>query len=122
MPEPYICPTPCDTDCEINGWGCHEAHHIPSHREHDPGACEARMLAGNLRWLVDDGMEVEFGCYPDPREKLERYYVRAGRREDSLRYVFHGVNPGDAIAKAWYARIQVHPAHLPDHGTAENAP
>jgi hypothetical protein len=63
---PYRCPTSCDDDCEINGWGCHEAHDVPSHREHDPGACEAQMLAANLNRLVGMGFEIVTGTAKGP--------------------------------------------------------
>jgi hypothetical protein len=56
---PYRCPTPCDEDCELNGWGCHEAHGERKRWEHDAEACEARMLAGSLRWLLGAGLDVQ---------------------------------------------------------------
>jgi hypothetical protein len=68
MTDPYRCPTPCDDDCEINGWGCHEAHDVPSHWDHDPEACEARALAGNLRWLADNGWQFQYGRLRDRTE------------------------------------------------------
>lgn len=58
---PYSCPTPCDPDCEINGWGCHEAHDVPSHRVHGTEECKAMTLAANLRTLVESGWLVQFG-------------------------------------------------------------
>jgi hypothetical protein len=80
---PYRCPTSCDEDCEINGWGCHECHGVPTRREHDPEACEARMLAGNLRWLLDEGWQAELARVSSPRDYPEPYSVRSGSRGPS---------------------------------------
>lgn len=101
---PYRCPTPCDEDCEISGWGCHECHDVPSHRGHDPGACEARMLAANLRVLVDGGWQAQFGRLTDTAA-VERHWVHLVN--PSLRFKrFDGVGPGDvaAQARAWVER------------------
>lgn len=97
----YRCPTHCDEDCEINGWGCHECHDIPSHREHDPEACEARMLAGNLRALVDGNWQAQFGRLTDAAA-VERYWVQLVNLSLSFKR-FDGVSPGDvaAQARAW---------------------
>lgn len=101
MPDLYNCPTPCDEDCEINGWGCHEAHDIPSHHEHDPADCEGRMLAANLRCLIDAGLLVTFGAYPERSlVRLEKYYVKVAEREALTARIYHGVTPGDAVARA----------------------
>ena len=107
MTEPYRCPTPCDEDCEINGWGCHEAHDVPSHREHDPGACEARMLAGNLRWLLDDArQEFELARASARADYLEPYRLQFRRSGTVTWRVMLGAGPGDALAKAvdWLRR------------------
>lgn len=101
----YRCPTPCDPDCEINGWGCHEAHGYPTHREHDPGECEARALAGNLRWLVDAGWMVTVARHRDPLHILEPYYARLAA-EDREGHAWPGVSPGDVVAKAWNGQRQ----------------
>jgi hypothetical protein len=96
------CPTPCDTDCEVNGWGCHEAHDVPGHRAHDPGACEARQLAANLRNLIDAGWKVQFGKHPVPhqgRYALEPYYVMHAA-DPMFSRIWHGVTPGEAVARA----------------------
>lgn len=95
---PYRCPTSCDEDCEINGWGCHECHDIPAHREHDPEACEARMLAGNLRSLLDGGHAVELVRHPEVPERLEP--VRIQVRKGAAWTVRFGAGAGDALAKA----------------------
>lgn len=98
MTAPYRCPTPCDGDCEINGWGCHECHDVPSHREHDPEACEARQLAGNLRWLADSGWQFQFGRLRD-RLAIEPYWAHLV--SSSLTYQRQdGVSLGDVAAKA----------------------
>jgi hypothetical protein len=74
MTDPYRCPTLCDDDCEINGWGCHEGHDVQSHREHDASACEALALAGNLRWLADNGWQFQYGRLRD-RAAIEPYWA-----------------------------------------------
>jgi hypothetical protein len=96
---PYRCPTPCDDDCEINGWGCHEAHGERKRWQHDPEACEALMLAGNLRSLWDADWEVEvFKMWPaaDPLTPW-RCRLRHDRRHVQG---FTATGPGDALAKA----------------------
>ena len=96
---PYRCPTPCDDDCEISGWGCHECHDVPSHREHDPEACEARMLASNLRWLLDAGWRVTFGrCTDRDSTALEPWFGLVSSERDM--HYLDGVNPGEVAAKA----------------------
>lgn len=96
---PYRCPTSCDEDCEINGWGCHECHDVPSHREHDPEACEARMLAANLRWLLDAGWLVTFGRYQEPlHDPAEPWFGRIVSARRDMHYL-NGVSPGDIAAK-----------------------
>lgn len=99
--EVYRCPTPCDGDCEINGWGCHEAHGAPSRRGHDPGACEALMLAGNLRWLLDAGWRVALGRFREPHDPARPWYLQmmivgdAGNMQSLA-----GPRPGDLLAQA----------------------
>jgi hypothetical protein len=96
---PYRCPTSCDEDCEINGWGCHECHDVPSHREHEPEACEARMLAGNLRALWDAGHEVEvFKMWP-AADPLTPWHCLLRRERRHVRG-FTSVSPGAALAEA----------------------
>ena len=97
---PYRCPTSCDEDCEINGWGCHEAHDVPSHREHDVDACEGRALAGNLRHLVDAGWQARFGRHPVPHAGLEWYYTELAPHATIGVWIFHGVSPGEAVFRA----------------------
>jgi hypothetical protein len=107
MPDPYTCPTLCDTDCEVNGWGCHEAHDVPSHREHDPAGCEGRQLADNLRSLIDAGWKIQFGKHSAGHQgpyALEPYYVTSVA-EPMFSRVWHGVSPGDAVARARQAVI-----------------
>ena len=58
MPDLYTCPTPCDTDCEINGWGCHEQHLPRWKREHDPDECERTQRNGRRR-DTDEVLEAE---------------------------------------------------------------
>lgn len=97
----YRCPTPCDDDCEINGWACHEAHDVRSHWEHDPEACEARQLAGNLRWLLDAGWRVAFDRYPEPHDPVQPWYLQmviVGDTRDM--HCLDGVSPGDLAARA----------------------
>lgn len=101
MTEPYRCPTPCDPDCEINGWGCHEAHAMPVQRVHEPEACEARALAGNLRWLVDNGWQFQFGRLRD-RLTVQPYWAHLVNC--SLKYQRQdGVSLGDVafMAREW---------------------
>lgn len=31
-----VCPSDCDDDCDV---ACHEGHHVPWKRQHDPEAC-----------------------------------------------------------------------------------
>lgn len=107
MTDPYRCPTPCDEDCEINGWGCHEAHALPAQRVHDPEACEARALAGNLRWLLDEArQEFELARASTPADYLEPYHLQFRRSGTVTWRVMLGVSPGDALAKAvdWLRR------------------
>lgn len=99
MTTPYRCSTPCDEDCEINGWGCHEAHGEPKRQEHDPAGCEGRALAGSLRQLIDAGWKVRLGRHPVPHDGLEWYYAEPVDRSGAS-WVFHGVSPGEAIARA----------------------
>jgi hypothetical protein len=96
---PYRCPTPCDEDCELNGWGCHEAHAEPKRQEHDPGACEARMLAASLRWLLGARWEVEVFSQDPAADPLEpwRARPRSGRRHVTQ---FTAASPGEALARA----------------------
>ena len=94
----YRCPTLCDDDCEINGRGCHEAHDVPSHREHDPGACEAQALAANLRWLVGDGREVRIGQADPLADPLVPFYVQI--KPGRASWILHGVGVGDVLLKA----------------------
>ena len=117
MADLYTCPTPCDTDCEINGWGCHEAHDVPPHREHDPAGCEGRQLASNLRSLIDAGFKVQFGRHPvahQGRYALEPYYVREA--DEMVDRIWHGVGPGEAAARARQAAI---PGAAAGHRTHE---
>jgi hypothetical protein len=108
--SPYRCPTPCDEDCEINGWGCHEAHGMPAHREHDPAPCEALMLAGNLRWLLNAGWRVTLGRYQDRSGALEPWFARLVSARRDMPFL-DGASPGDVAAKAveWSRREGVTP-------------
>jgi hypothetical protein len=109
--QPYRCPTPCDDDCEINGWGCHEGHQVPTRRDHDPGACEALMLAGNLRWLIDAGWRVALCRYEDRDAGLLDPFFAALTSPRENMHVQDGVSPGDALAKAraWSERERIMP-------------
>ena len=101
MTDPYRCPTPCYEDCEINGWGCHEAHEARKRWEHDAGACEALALAGNLRWLLDAGWRVSLGRYPELHDPVQPWYLQmviVGDARDM--HSIDGVSPGDLAAKA----------------------
>ena len=99
--KPYRCPTSCDPDCELNGHGCHEAHGAWQHWEHDPGACEALMLAGNLRLLLDAGWRVALGRFREPRDPafpwyLQMFIVGDARNMHSL----EGASPGEVLVQA----------------------
>ncbi len=70
--------------------------------EHDADACEARMLAGNLRWLIDARWKVTLGRHPTGHQGengLEPYYAEQVGNSMSSR-LWHGVSPSDAIARA----------------------
>jgi hypothetical protein len=89
--DPHTCPTLCDTDCEVNGWGCH-----------DPAGCEGRQLADKLRALIDAGFKIQFGKHPvahQGRDALEPYYV-LDVSDPMYSRIWHGVSPGDAVARA----------------------
>ena len=112
MTDPYRCPTPCDPDCEINGWGCHEGHVPTWKREHDLEACEARMLAGNLRWLLDDErQEFELARASSAHAYLEPYHLGFRKSGTVTWRVMLGVSPGDALARAvdWLRREEAAP-------------
>jgi hypothetical protein len=96
---PYRCPTLCDPDCEINGWGCHEGHVPAWKREHDPDACEARALAGNLRWLADQGWQVTYGRLRD-RSEIEPYWAMLTNAPTLKFQRQDGVGLGDVAFKA----------------------
>jgi hypothetical protein len=99
--EVYRCPTPCDDDCELNGWSCHEAHDVPSRREHDAAACEALALAGNLRWLLDAGWRVALGRCREPHDPAQPWYLQmmiVGSAQN-MRHL-DGTGPGDLLARA----------------------
>lgn len=101
MTDPYRCPTPCDEDCELNGWGCHEGHEARKRWEHDAEACEALALAGNLRWLLDAGWRLAIGRHRKPRDPVQPWYLEmaiGGERPDM--HYLDGVSPGDLAAKA----------------------
>jgi hypothetical protein len=97
---PYRCPTPCDEDCELNGWGCHEYHDERKRWEHDAEACEARMLAGNLRWLLDMGWRVSLGRHPEPRDPVQPWYLLMAIGDGRDMHCLDGVCPGDLAARA----------------------
>jgi hypothetical protein len=97
--EVYHCPTPCDDDCEINGWGCHEAHDIPSHREHGPEACEAQSLAGSLRWLADNGWQFQYGRLRD-RTEIQPYWACLTNAPTLTFQRQDGVSLGEVALKA----------------------
>lgn len=61
-------------------------------------ACEARMLAGNLRWLLDGGHAVELNRHPEIPGRLEPYRVLV--RKGAAWTVRFGTGPGDVLAKA----------------------
>jgi hypothetical protein len=100
---PYRCPTPCDDDCEINGWGCHEAHAMPKQREHDPEACEARTLVANLRWLFAGGWMVELGRADTEREDVT-FWANVRRTGDLWSVHWSGASVAEAAGKARAAR------------------
>lgn len=95
---PYRCPTPCDEDCEINGWGCHECHDVPSHRTHDVDGCEARMLAGSLQWLADAGFDVVTGTAKAPGATA--FYVALEHLDFDEPEEFKGGSIGGVMAAA----------------------
>lgn len=107
---PYRCPTSCDDDCEINGWGCHEAHDVPTHREHDPGACEARTLEASLRWLLEAGWQIRLQRHDVP----ERFYSVL-LQSDTQAWSCGGVSPGEVLAKAreWSEQEGATPTRAP---------
>lgn len=120
--QPYRCPASCDEDCEINGWGCHEAHGVPSHREHDVEACEARTLAGNLSWLLAAGLDVQVApCGGAGRccgDTAGRFAVRAAVPDPVAALPLPGgveshghASPGEALAFArdWCEREGITP-------------
>lgn len=117
---PYRCPTPCDEDCEINGWGCHEAHAY--RKDHDPAACEDRMLAANLAWLLGAGLDVEVApCGGTGRccgDVAGRFSVRAAKPDPVAALPLPGgveshghVSPAEALAFAreWCGREGITP-------------
>lgn len=115
---PHRCPTPCDEDCEINGWGCHEAHAMPVQRVHEPEMCEARALAGNLRHLLDAGWEVEvFKVWP-AADPVTPWHCRLRRDRKHVKDVASS-GPGAALAEAveWSRK----PAALPPEPEAKPA-
>jgi hypothetical protein len=93
MASPYRCLTPCDGDCEIQGWGCHERHAYD--KDHDPEACEALTLAGNLAWLLAVGWLVRFGHYTD----RPQFSVCLANPHRNMR-IIDAATPGEAAAKA----------------------
>lgn len=110
MTSPYRCPTSCDDDCELNGWGCHEAHAEPKRREHDPAACEARMLAGNLAWMIAADWQVQFGRYAGERGGLTPFWAHLVN--GSMRAMtFDGASSGEAVllARKWAEAEGYHP-------------
>ena len=99
MTDPYRCPTPCDKDCEINGWGCHEAHDVRSHWEHDASACEALALTGNLRALWRAGWEVEVFEMRPAADPLTPWHCRL-RKDRKHVQGFTETGHGAALARA----------------------
>jgi hypothetical protein len=93
---PYRCPTLCDPDCEINGWGCHEGHDVPSRREHDPEACEARTAMGNLRWLAETGRFVQLGRCGTPDGFKPMYFAAVRMTTDRITVNFYGASVAEA--------------------------
>lgn len=99
--DPYRCPTPCDPDCEINAFGCHEAHSLPNRREHDLDACEARTAVGNLRWLADTGRFVQLGRCGPPDASVSMYFMTVRHEgEHRVTVSFYGASVPEAAGKA----------------------
>ena len=117
---PYRCPTPCDEDCEIQGWGCHERHAYD--KDHDPEACEALTLAGSLAWLLAAGLKVRVApCGGAGRccgDTGGRFSVLAAKPDPAADLSVPGgveshghASPGEALgfARDWCARNGITP-------------
>lgn len=103
--DPYRCPTPCDPDCVINGWGCHEAHALPKRREHDLDACEARTAVANLKWLLDTGWLTQLGACVIPVGHPPMYFAALRVEGRRVEVTFTGASVPEAVGKvATWAR------------------
>lgn len=69
------------------------------------------MLAGNLRWLLEAGRQVELSRASDPRDYLEPYCARFRKAGTVTWTVMLGVGPGAVLAKArkWSEREGITP-------------
>lgn len=109
MSAPYSCPAPCDPDCEINGWGCHDAHLTPSRRVHGVEECKAMTLAANLRSLVESGWLAQFGESRGPDGSPAGCYASLRRMGGlwSVNFTGRGVAEATGKARAWAAQAKV---------------
>lgn len=97
---PYRCPTPCDEDCEINGWGCHESHIPTWKREHDLQACEAKMLEENILHLIDAGWFLQIGGCGVPEGRPPMWFAALRKPEKRVQVSHYGASIAVAVGKA----------------------
>lgn len=99
-PAPYRCPTPCDPDCELNGWSCHEFHQVPWKRGHDPQACESQALTANILSLVDAGWFLQIGRCEVPDGQPPVWFAALRRPAMQVEATHYGPSVAEAAGKA----------------------
>lgn len=100
MTAAYRCPTPCDDDCELHGWGCHEAHGERKRWEHDAEECERRTWVEGFLRLLDAGWSVNLRRPLQPADPLEPFGIELIDRAEAVRFRCDGASSGETLARA----------------------